>query len=120
DAGEVVKYGLYHVGDLVLATGVFAVVALALLVARARAESPPVRSFLAVTVACTAGLVAEVGLFASRNLGRLGERYLVALSPLCFLALALWLDRGAPRRRTVAAVAVAAALALVVVLPARF
>src|SRR5581483_2781532 len=119
-AGSVVKFALYHVGDLVLATGVFAVVALALLVARGRAETPGVRGFLAVTTACAAGLVAEVGLFASRNLGRLGERYLLALAPLCFLALALWLDRGAPRPRVVTAAVAAGALAVLAVLPARF
>jgi len=118
--GAVVEFGIYHAGDLVLATGLFSAVALALLVARAREESPRVRSFLAVVSACAVGFVAEVGLFSSRNLGRLGERYLLALAPLCFLAFALWLDRGAPRPRVATAAIGAAALAALVVLPGRF
>jgi hypothetical protein len=122
-AGSVVKFGVYHVGDLVLMTGVFGAVALGLLFARAvagREESERARSFVAVTTACCAGFVAEVGLFASRNLGRLGERYLLALAPLCFLALAVWLDRGAPRPRIATAALAAVALATLAVLPARF
>ena len=39
------------------------------------------RAYLAVTLALTAGLVAEVGLFASRYVGRLAERDLLAIAP---------------------------------------
>ena len=38
-AGSVLKFAVYHVGDLVLLTGVFGIVALALLAAGARQES---------------------------------------------------------------------------------
>jgi hypothetical protein len=40
--------------------------------------------------------VLEVGVFASREVGLLAERDLIALAPLLFLAFALWLDRGLP------------------------
>jgi hypothetical protein len=64
----------------------------------------------------TVWLVAEVGVFASRHVGHRAERNLFALAPILFLALALWLDRGAPRPPVVAA-AVAGALGLVAYLP---
>ena len=90
-----------------------AVAALAL----ARPDSPEVRAYLAVTLAFAAGFVGEVGLFASRYVGRLAERDLLGLAPLFFLGLCLWLDRGAPRRRASSYVVAFAAAALVLALP---
>ena len=78
------------------------------------------RAFLAVTVSLTVALVAEVGLFTSRLLGRLGERYLLGLAPLFFLGFSLWLSRGAPRPRVTTIVSLVAALALLATLPIRF
>jgi hypothetical protein len=49
--------------------------------------------------------------------GHLAERNLFALAPILFLALALWLDRGAPRPPVPTAAAVAGPLALVAYLP---
>jgi hypothetical protein len=70
-----------------------------------------------VTLAFAAGFVSEVGLFASRYVGRLAERDLLGLAPLFFLGLCLWLDRGAPRRRASSYVVAFAAAALVLALP---
>jgi hypothetical protein len=55
--------------------------------------------------------------FASRHVGHLAERNLFALAPILFLALALWLDRGAPRPFAVTAGTVAASLLVVAYLP---
>jgi hypothetical protein len=114
--GDALRYGMYHAGDLLLLVGVVpvcAVVALAL----ARPEDPAVRAYLAVTCAFTLGFVAQVGLFASRYVGRLAERDLLGLAPLLFLGLSLWLDRGAPRSRLSASLVALGAAALVLLLP---
>ena len=70
-----------------------------------------------MTLAFAVGFVGEVGLFASRYVGRLAERDLLGLAPLFFLGLCLWLDRGAPRRRASSYVVAFAAAALVLALP---
>ncbi len=117
------RFALYHLADLLIMTAVVPVVALALLLARAiaaREESVQVRVFVAVAAAYVIGFTAQVGLFASSLLGRLGERYLLGLSPLLFLALAVWLQRGAPRPALATGVAGIAATALVLALPVRF
>jgi hypothetical protein len=114
--GDALRFGLYHAADLVLLVGVVpacAVVALAL----TRPEAPAVRAYLAVTFAFTLGFVAQVGLFASRYVGRLAERDLIGLAPLLFLGLGLWLDRGAPRSRLSASLVALGTAGLVLVLP---
>jgi len=79
------------------------------------------RAYLAVAASVTVWLVAEVGVFASRHVGHLAERNLFALAPILFLALALWLDRGAPRPPLATAAVAAAAFLAVLALPvARF
>ena len=123
EAGAVARFALYHLSDLLLMTALFPLVALALLTVEAAAGRERVedmRAFVAVVVAYTAGFVAQVGVFTSSLLGRLGERYLLGLSPLLFLSFALWLDRGAPRPRIPTALASLVALALVLALPIRF
>jgi Dolichyl-phosphate-mannose-protein mannosyltransferase len=114
--GDALRFGAYHAADLLLLVGIVPVCAVAAL-ALARPESPQVRAYLAVTIAFAAGFVAEVGLFASRYVGRLAERDLLGLAPLFFLGLCLWLDRGAPRRRASAYIVAFAAAALVLALP---
>ena len=114
--GDALRYGVYHAADLLLLVGVVpacAVVSLAL----ARPEAPAVRAYLAVTFAFALGFVAQVGLFASRYVGRLAERDLLGLAPLFFLGFGLWLDRGAPRPRLSASLVALGAAALVLVLP---
>ncbi len=118
--GSAARYVVYHVASLTILTGVFPVCALLLLLvgaARRGEPSPAVRAFLAVAASFSAWLVVEVGVFASQYVGRLAERDLIGLAPLLFLALAVWLDRGAPRgywAMSLVAIAVAAPL---VVLP---
>ncbi len=117
------RFSVYHLADVILLVAFAPAVALAILVmeaARGREASPGVRAFLAVTVSLTFALVAEVGLFTSRLLGRLGERYLLGLAPLFFLGFSLWLSRGAPRPRVTTIVSLVAALALLATLPIRF
>jgi hypothetical protein len=116
--GSAARYVLYHAASLTILTGVFPVCALLLLLVRAvRAGEPSgaVRAFLAVAASFSLWLVVEVGVFASQYVGRLAERDLIGLAPLLFLALAVWIDRGAPRgywAMTIVGVAVAAPLAV--------
>jgi hypothetical protein len=115
--GDVVRFCLYHAADVVLFTGVAPVCALVVLLVT-RPAGAEARAYVAVAASVTVWLVAEVGVFASRHVGHLAERNLFALAPILFLALALWLDRGAPRPPVTTAAAVAGALALVAYLPA--
>jgi hypothetical protein len=121
--GEALRYSLYHLADVIMVVALVPAVAVAILfveAARGREVSPAARAFLAVTVSLTVALVAEVGLFTSQLLGRLGERYLLGLAPLLFLGFALWLSRGAPRPRVTTIITLVAALALLATLPVRF
>jgi hypothetical protein len=123
DPVDAARFAVYHLADLLLLTAVVPVVTLTLLAVGAvagRERSADARAFVAVTVAYVLGFTAEVGLFASSLLGRLGERYLLALVPLLFLSLALWLERGGPRPTLATVLASLAALALLVALPIRF
>jgi hypothetical protein len=114
--GDALRFGVYHAADLLLLVGVVPACAVAAL-ALTRPESADVRAYLAVTIAFAAGFVGEVGLFASRYVGRLAERDLLGVAPLLFLGLCLWLDRGAPRRRVSSSIVAFAAAALVLALP---
>jgi hypothetical protein len=113
---DAVRFTLYHAADLLLLTALVPVAVVAVLVGRAcagRESSAAARAYLAVATALTLGLVSEIGLFTSRLLGRLGERYLIGLAPVLFVGVALWLERGAPRPRiAVLATSVAAVLLL--------
>jgi hypothetical protein len=115
-----VRFVLYHAADVVLFTVALPVLAVALLAvgaARGSEASAEARAYLAVTIAISVVFVGAVGLFASRWVGRLAERNLIALGPLFFLGFALWLHRGAPRPRLATALSVAAALALLAFVP---
>jgi 4-amino-4-deoxy-L-arabinose transferase-like glycosyltransferase len=116
DVGDAARFVLYHAADAVFFTGVVPACAVAFLLLRPPA-SPAVRAYLAVTVAVVGGLVLEVGVFASRYVGRLAERDLLAVAPLLFLGLALWADLGAPRGRWAKFAVPLAAAALVLSLP---
>lgn len=114
--GEALEFVLYHAGDLAWITGIVPAVALVLLVLRPPAE-PPARVLVAVAASLSAWLVVEVGVFASVHVGRLAERDLLPAAPLLFLALCLWLDRGAPRTRLSASLAALAVAAPVLAIP---
>jgi hypothetical protein len=110
--------------DLSLATGIFPVAALIVLVGLALLRGAPgkaERAFLATAVAAVAGIAIQVSLFASSFAFRIEERNMFCIFPLLFIAFALWLQRGAPRRPwPLAAVAAAApAAAVVFALPLR-
>ena len=68
-------------------------------------------------VGTTVWLTVEVGIFASRHVGHLAERNLFALAPVVFLALVLWLERGAPRPPVRTALVALAAVGAVLALP---
>ena len=119
-AGAAARFVGYHAGDLALLTGVFPACALLVLLWRAlrsrRGRTRASRAYLAVTFAIAVWLVLEVGVFASRELGLLAERNLIAAAPLLFLGFALWLDRGGPGGRPCARSAAAAVVVAAIVL----
>ena len=120
DAREAARYVLYHLGDLVLISGVVPFCALFVLAWGAverKEHNPNVCAYLATTISLVAWLVVEVGVFASRHVGHLAERNLFPLVPLLLLALVLWLQRGAPRPLVPALTAALAAVALLVAIP---
>jgi hypothetical protein len=101
------RYGLgraahfvgYHAVDVGLLAGIFPLCALLVLLWRGLRQGETnarVRAYLAVSTAGVLWFVIEVGVFASREVGLLAERDLIALAPLLFIAFALWLDRGLP------------------------
>jgi hypothetical protein len=123
-AVESARWVARHLADLVLASGVFPVSALIVLVGLALlrgAASRAERAFLATTVAAIAWIVPQAALFASNFSFRIEERNLLCLFPLLFVALALWLFRGSPRRPWLlaAVAAVVPAAAVLFALPLR-
>jgi Dolichyl-phosphate-mannose-protein mannosyltransferase len=116
DLGNALKFVVYHAADAALLVGVVPACAVIMLALRPPPERAA-RAYLAVTLALGAGLIAEVGVFASRYVGRLAERDLLALAPLLFLGLCLWLARGAPRTRVASTVVALAVAGLVLTLP---
>jgi hypothetical protein len=96
----VLRFTVYHVGDLLLLTGIIPALACVLAFAASigrRDESSDVRAFVAVACALIAWIVVEVGTFASGNVGGLAERGLLALAPLVFIGFGLWLEREGER-----------------------
>jgi hypothetical protein len=117
--GEAAKYIVYHLADLLVLCGLFPACAVAVLLVRAlrRGEPDPrVRAYVAVAASLSVWLVVEVGIFASRYSDRIVERNLIALGPVLFVGLMLWLERGASgghvERWAIAAVAAAVLLVL--------
>jgi hypothetical protein len=109
------KYVVFHIADLLILCGVIPALGVAALLVRAirRGEPDPrVRAYLAVTAGISAWFVLQVGIFASQYSNRIVERNLMALAPLLFVGLVLWLERGAPRSYVVAGVAAVVLLVL--------
>jgi hypothetical protein len=118
--GTAARFVLYHAGSLAILTGVFPLCALLLLLVRAGRHGEPDprrRAFLAVACSLAVWFVLEVGVFASRYVGQLAERDLIALAPLLFLAFSLWIDRGAPRSYWTASLVALVVAGFVVFLP---
>jgi hypothetical protein len=115
--GPAARYVVYHVGDLVLITGLLPVGAAALLWFERRQLSSEARATLAVATALGLWLVLEVGIFASRYVGHLAERDLIAAAPPLFLCLLVWLERGTARTLRRSAVVALPALGCVFAWP---
>ena len=75
------------------------------------------RAFLAVAAAAVIWIVITVGTYASHFAERVEERNMFHLSPILFCALVLWLGRGLPRPRALAAVAAFLPALLLLLLP---
>jgi hypothetical protein len=118
-AMESARWVMRHTADIVLATGVFPFCALLVLLGLAVLRGAPSReerAFLATTASAVVWTVAQAALFASNFAQRIQERYMFCVFPLLFIALALWLFRGAPRRPWALSVAAAGFSAALVVL----
>ena len=120
--GTTARFVLYHAGDVALMTGIVPVCALLALglryLVRGEREALP-RATVATGLALSAALVLEVGVFASRHVGQLAERDLLALTPTLLVCFALWPGRGGRRATAAAAVAAIAAAGAVCALPLR-
>lgn len=118
--GDAARFVVYHSADLLILTGVFPVCAVAVLLIEGlrRGElSEQARAYLAVAASLVFFFVVEVGVFASQHVGRLAERNLLALAPVLFLGLVLWLSRGGSRGFAVTAVVALVAAAALMALP---
>ena len=119
--GASLRWTLYGFEELVLATGVFPVTALVIMLAlalrRARVTTHAERSLVALTASALVWLPLETGLFASRFGDRLSERYTMYVIPLLILVLMLWIARGLPRPRVGAIVGIAVPVAALVAFP---
>ncbi len=117
DAGEVLRYLLYHAAELTLYVGVVPVAATVVLVARSRSLDPALRRHLAVTLAVSFWVLLVVAVFASRFASRIQERNMFAVAPLLLVVLLAWVARGAPRPQPLAGIAAGASAALVLAIP---
>ena len=116
-AGDVLRYLLYHLAELDLYLGVIPVAATIVLAGRARALDRPLQALLAVTLATTFWLVLVVAAFASVFAGRIQERNVFVVAPLFLTLLLAWVDRGALRPRLLTAGAALASALLVLAIP---
>ena len=118
--GSAVKLTLEHLSYAALSTGVVPFAALLMLAVGAiRRREPDVaaRALIAVALSTTAVVVVQVGVFAARYSPHLLGRDLAALPPLLFLALALWISRGAPRPRVTVTLVGFGVLCLILLAP---
>ncbi len=114
--GGVLAWLVRTFAALGLATGVVPLVALVMVTA-AGTRRPAERAFLAVTWACLGWFLVLGGLSGSWQPYGLKERYVFYLQPLLLLALVLWAERGAVRRRGATLAAIAALALAVAFLP---
>jgi hypothetical protein len=115
---DAARWFFRSLADLSLATGMFPVAALIVLSGLSLLRGAPdkgERAFLAIAVAANAGITLQVSLFSSSFAFRIEERNMFCVFPLLFVAFALWLHRGAPRRPWSLAVVAGAAPAAAVI-----
>jgi hypothetical protein len=120
DPEKIARFLAYHLADTMMLVGAVPLCALVLLAVpafRGREGSPAVRAYVAVALSLVAWFVLLVGVFASAHVERLAERDLLALAPVLFLGLGVWLERGGPRPRILTGVVAAIALLVVASVP---
>ena len=108
---SVLRWLVYHFGELDLYVGVAPFAALLVLLATRERRTP----FVAASVSLTVWLVLEVAMFASTQSQRIEERNMFFVAPFFFVALCVWIERGLPRTRAAAVCAVIAAAGVGVV-----
>ncbi|MFN8223070.1 MAG: glycosyltransferase family 39 protein [Gaiellales bacterium] len=117
DVGEILRYWLWHVEELILYLAVVPVAAVAILVARGRSLSPRLQELVAATVALFAWSTLSVAMFSAGFADRIQDRYLFFLTPTLIAALVGWVELGGPRPRLVAPLAALGALGLTLIFP---
>jgi hypothetical protein len=115
----VLRWFVYHIAELDLYLGVIPFAAMLVLAALSRRLPRKTQAFVAASIALSAWLVLEVGIFASKNPipPRIEERNMFYVAPLFVIALLVWIDAGMPRRHVAAGTAAVVAAALPGVLP---
>jgi hypothetical protein len=118
-AGGILRFFVYHAGELDLYLGVVPFAALLALWLAPRELAPAARAFSAATLPVVFWLTAEVAAFASqRSVDKIEERNLFYVAPLALIALAgLATQRVVTERRLVLAAAGAVAAVLPVFVP---
>jgi hypothetical protein len=119
--GDVARWAVWHLAELVFAVGVIPASALVVVAgvawAAPRASGPAERAFVAISLGAVFWMVLVVGAYASRFSLRIEERNMFYVEPLLLLALVVWLDRGLPRPPRLTAAAIVAPAALLLTLP---
>ena len=77
------------------------------------------RALVAVTVSASVWLTLQVGVFASRYVGQLAERDLIAAAPPLLACFVVWLSRGMPRPQPATWIIAALAALPALLLPLR-
>jgi hypothetical protein len=117
----VLRWLVYHFGELSFAVALLPLSALIVLIGlacrRATAPPPAQRAFLAVAAPAVFWIVLEAAAFASHFSLRVEERYMFNVFPVLFLALAVWLAEGLPRPPGLTAAAVLVPVAFLLALP---
>ena len=111
-----------HAGDLFLVVVGIPLIAMLLLAyeaMRGRERDPEVQALAAVALSASAWFTLQVGVFASRFVGHLAERNLVALAPPLLVCFVVWLSRGMPRPQPATSIIAVAAAIPAILLPVR-
>ena len=109
-----------HLAYLVISTAFLPVAALMILgveAIRGRLTDPATRALVVVSSCAVVFVVIQVGAFAARFAPHIIGRDLALLPPILCTVFAVWLDRGAPRKRAVVFPVALALLALITLTP---
>jgi hypothetical protein len=101
DLTGVLRWSVWHAGELAFSVGLLPAIAFGVLLAAALGRgglpSAADRAFVAVATAGTFWFVLQAAAYASRFSGRIEERYMVYAAPLLLIAFAAWLGRALSR-----------------------